>query len=446
MTSLNHIAGGIAITGISLSFWDINIFSNPAYLGTCVFASLLPDIDHTKSIIGKFVYPLARYIDRNFGHRTITHSLTFFIPVLILAIFTELNFINPYYDREGLSFSLIFGLALFSHYILDMATISGIPLFYPLMKNPCVFPANPNFRLRTGNVKSEALAMCFFVVIIFSSYDLFQNGFWTSYNRGFGTIMHVNREFKRQSNLLEITYNFDLNGKNRQGKAYLLNATDEDLELYENGNIWTLSQKDNRIRNIDLKPKPTTFKYGIRSFNFNFYTEDQINDTLADKIVSGEINSNFLFLLDEKLIKNEAKFNKLASPKIKTIKSDLKEFEKLQKIALLEAKLADLRTYNSKQLQELQKLKNSLETTQKALIAELPIYERNKYENDQISITSKIASFRPDIKSTTEIQTEIELLKSDQNKEEIAYFSGTLSIYNIPKNHRFLLAENTPDK
>jgi inner membrane protein len=326
-----------------------------------------------------------------------------------------------------------------------MATISGIPLFYPLMKNPCVFPANPNFRLRTGNVKSEALAMCFFVIVIFSSYDLFQNGFWTSYNRGFGTIMHVNREFKRQSNLLEITYNFDLNGENRQGKAYLLNATDEDLELYENGNIWNLSQKDNRIRNIDLKPKPTTFKYGIRTFNFNFYTENQLNDTLSDKIVSGEITSNFLFLMDEKLIKNETKFNKLASPKIKTIKSDLKEFEKLQKIALLEAKLTDLRTHNGKELQELQKLQNSLKMTQKALIEELPIYERNKYENDQISITSKIANYRPDIKSTSEIQTEIELLRT-QEKEEIAYFSGTLSIYNIPKNHRYLLAENNSDK
>lgn len=445
MTSLNHISGGIAITGISLSFFDINIFSDPAYLGTCVFASLLPDIDHTKSIIGKFVYPLARYIDRNYGHRTITHSLTFFVPILMIVIFTEINFINPYFEREGLTYSMIFGFAMFSHYILDMATVTGIPLFYPLMKNPCVFPANPNYRFRTGNVKTEALIMCFFVIVIFSSVDLFANGFWTSYNRGFGTIMHVNREFKRQSNLLEITYNFDLNGEKRQGKAYLLNATDEDLELYENGNIWTLSQKDNRVRNIDLKPIPTTFKYGIRTLNFNFYTENQINDTLSNKIVSGEINSNFLFLLNEKLIKNETKFSKLASPKIKTIKSDLKEFEKLQKIALLEAKLADLRTYNSKEIQELQKLENSLKTTQKALIEELPIYERNKYENDLISITSKIATFRPDIKSTSEIQTEIELLKN-QDKEEIAYFSGTLNIYNIPKNHKLLLAENTSDK
>jgi inner membrane protein len=184
---------------------------------------------------------------------------------LIVVIFTEINFINPYLEREGLVYSMIFGFAMFSHFILDMATVSGIPLFYPLMKNPCVFPANAAYRFRTGNVKSEALIMCFFVIVIFSSVDLFSNGFWTSYNRGFGTIMHVNREFKRQSNLLEIAYIFNLNGIKREGKAYLLNATDDELELFENGNIWTLSSKDNRVRNIDLKPTPTTYKYGIRS-------------------------------------------------------------------------------------------------------------------------------------------------------------------------------------
>ena len=32
MTSTNHIVGGIAITGISCSFWDINIFSEASYL------------------------------------------------------------------------------------------------------------------------------------------------------------------------------------------------------------------------------------------------------------------------------------------------------------------------------------------------------------------------------------------------------------------------------
>ena len=50
MTAPNHVVGGIAITGISLSFWDINIFSNELFLGLCVFASLLPDIDHTKML------------------------------------------------------------------------------------------------------------------------------------------------------------------------------------------------------------------------------------------------------------------------------------------------------------------------------------------------------------------------------------------------------------
>lgn len=439
MTSLNHISGGIAITGISLSFFDINIFSEPSYLAVCVFASLLPDIDHTKSIIGKMVFPLARYLDRNFGHRTITHSLTFFIPVLLIVIFTELNFLNPYFEKEGLTYSMIFGFAMFSHFILDMATIAGIPLFYPLMKNPCVFPANPNYRIRSGNVKSEALVMALFVMVIFSSVDLFQNGFWTSYNRGFGTIMHVNREFKRQSNLLEIAYIFDLNGIKRQGKAYLLNATDEELELFENGRIWTLSSKDNRVRNIDLKPTPTTYKYGIRSINFNFYTEDQLNDSLKLKVVSGEIQSNSQFLLGDKLIKNEVKFQKKVDLKIKALKIEDKKIEKESKIAILKAKLAAIRQENGKEVAQLQKLEKDFKTLQNALNNDLSIYDQNKIENDLIETNRKIALFNPTIKSTSEIETEIDQLIQEINTSEITYFSGTLNIYNLPRNHKFAL-------
>ena len=186
MTAPNHIVGGIAITGISLSFWDINIFSNAIYLGLCIFSSLLPDIDHTKSMMGKLFYPLAKYLDGKFGHRTITHSITFMIPIFIFFLFMELNLINPYFERTGVDYSLIFFFAFLSHLILDMLTVQGIPLFYPFMKNPCVIPANPTLRFRSGNIKSEAIALFIFTFVLFTSYDLFENGFWTTYNRSFG--------------------------------------------------------------------------------------------------------------------------------------------------------------------------------------------------------------------------------------------------------------------
>ena len=207
MTAPNHIIGGIAITGISLSFWNINIFSSPIYLGLSVFASLLPDIDHTKSIIGKLFWPLSKYLDKKYGHRTITHSLTFLIPVFMASLFLELNIINPYYNLEGSTYSYIMLFGIFSHFILDMLTVQGIPLFYPFNRNPCVVPANPSYRIKSGNLKSETIALMFFSVIVLSSYDLFKNGFWTSYNRSFGTLTHVEREFKNSPNFVNVVVN-----------------------------------------------------------------------------------------------------------------------------------------------------------------------------------------------------------------------------------------------
>src|SRR5688572_439 len=75
MSGINHIAGGIVITGILASFKDINIFSSAVRVAFTVFFSLLPDIDCPKSIVGKLFLPVSRYLNRNFGHRTITHSL-----------------------------------------------------------------------------------------------------------------------------------------------------------------------------------------------------------------------------------------------------------------------------------------------------------------------------------------------------------------------------------
>ena len=76
MTAPNHIVGGITITGIAGGFLGINILESPYYLVAIVFAAQLPDIDHTKSLIGLTFYPIAKYLNRSYGHRTITHSLS----------------------------------------------------------------------------------------------------------------------------------------------------------------------------------------------------------------------------------------------------------------------------------------------------------------------------------------------------------------------------------
>ena len=73
MTAPNHIVGGFCFTGVFASIGGINILQDYRLIPIILFASLLPDIDHTKSVIGKLFFPLARAINRKYGHRTITH-------------------------------------------------------------------------------------------------------------------------------------------------------------------------------------------------------------------------------------------------------------------------------------------------------------------------------------------------------------------------------------
>jgi membrane-bound metal-dependent hydrolase YbcI (DUF457 family) len=94
-------------------------FGLPSIGLICVlFGSLLPDIDTKTSSLGRwFVF---RPLQVAFSHRGITHSLLF-LAILSLGFwyFLPLGF-------EG------FVLGYGSHLFLDLLTIKGIPLFWPI--------------------------------------------------------------------------------------------------------------------------------------------------------------------------------------------------------------------------------------------------------------------------------------------------------------------------
>jgi inner membrane protein len=199
MSSPNHIAGGLAFTGIFASFWDVNIFASPLQVGLVVFFSLLPDIDHTKSPVGKLFFPLAQWLDRHYGHRTLTHSLLCWLAVSLAA---------------GLIFKLLdfsFGgwgacLSYLSHLIFDMCTQAGIPFFYPFSSARCVIPGNAAMRLPSGNTKIETFVFLGFNALTLTCFPLMQNGFWMSYNNYFKTFSHLQSEFRRSPAGLEVDY------------------------------------------------------------------------------------------------------------------------------------------------------------------------------------------------------------------------------------------------
>ncbi len=121
-----------------------------------VFGSLLPDIDHDRSIIGRIFFPISYPLNRKFGHRNITHSLLIWFPLLIL----------------GIKYKIAFWIAIggLSHLFLDMWNLTGIGLFKPLSDKIFVL-ANKKFRMKVGS-RNELILMFFLALMCWGAYEL----------------------------------------------------------------------------------------------------------------------------------------------------------------------------------------------------------------------------------------------------------------------------------
>jgi inner membrane protein len=95
------------------------------YLGAATFGSLLPDIDHPNSFLGRRIWGwLIPYHERQDIarkiHRKFTHSLAFIIGIAVVASLTGYPVV-----ALGLTVGMV------SHLLGDMMTPSGVPLLYP---------------------------------------------------------------------------------------------------------------------------------------------------------------------------------------------------------------------------------------------------------------------------------------------------------------------------
>lgn len=99
MTGKTHLGSGILV-----SLLLCNSFISGIYL---TFGSILPDIDHHNSFLGKNI----PFVSKIFKHRGFTHSLLF---AIIIWLFNQW---------------IAYGILV--HIFLDLMTHNGIVLFYP---------------------------------------------------------------------------------------------------------------------------------------------------------------------------------------------------------------------------------------------------------------------------------------------------------------------------
>ena len=126
-----HLRGGMVTAFILIIFLtpSLSISRTPLNIIllsiSIILGSLLPDIDHPYSLLGRYIPFISKPLYRYFGHRSLTHSLCFiFCLVLIISSF-------------GFEiFALGLGTGMLSHVALDLfwPGSSGVAFLYPFYK------------------------------------------------------------------------------------------------------------------------------------------------------------------------------------------------------------------------------------------------------------------------------------------------------------------------
>lgn len=140
MMASSHLAIGAAAWATLAP--PVNMSTWCAGLGVCLAGSLLPDIDHPRSMLGSKLWFISGPICALFGHRSITHSLlAVMVAALLALVLTGQQGAIP-----ALGFAFALGYA--SHVLADSFTQPGVPLLWPMKTRYCV----PLMSFKTGDV------------------------------------------------------------------------------------------------------------------------------------------------------------------------------------------------------------------------------------------------------------------------------------------------------
>ena len=419
MTMLNHVAGGTVFTAFfGALLFGINILASPFSIVATIIASVLPDIDHTKSWIGKCCYPLAKWINRRYGHRTITHGFPMMIAVIVLSSFIE----GLYF--EELTFSTIIGLGYLSHITFDMCTLQGVPALYPFNKSPFILIGNPENRIRTGDYRGEAIAFSVFLmwgVVTYSS-GLVQKGFWTTYNQAFATLQHLNSEFRRADDLLKINYKYKVGTEVVNGSGYCIESAEKKATvLHENGKWLVLD--DLKMTILETMPVHTGKRFGFKNLSFINIGADSLNQLAAKyevRKIDVVANQEFLVSCDGVGERSKAfKADYVSNIIFQTDQIDLEQETFIRahspRIETLRRKLETIRSDHGTEVSEFEKEQSELRKLQSNIQTVTGLFEKEKMQR-RIKELKSISQPNFPASEIRELETQIRELRSSDRQ------------------------------
>ena len=153
---VTHQAFAVTLAALAMNAGGLHI-SPWVGLPLASFGSLIPDIDHPESKLGRRVYPLSSLLFQFAGHRGFFHSLVFW-GMMTFAFYLANSYLGQGYLPEAW---LLISIGHLSHLLGDMFFgRHGVQLLWPIRRRIRIVPGSWS----VGGVH-EFLFLCLFVVI-----------------------------------------------------------------------------------------------------------------------------------------------------------------------------------------------------------------------------------------------------------------------------------------
>jgi inner membrane protein len=289
MMALTHMAIGAAAAAFALS-------PSPVAMGLAVLGSQLPDIDTSNSWIGSVLFPVSRWIEKRYPHRTITHCLL--CSLLLLLLSGAAGYLWPDLLPGYCWLALSIGHA--SACFADCFTKQGVQLFWP---KPawCVSGLNPNRRLSTGSV-GEYSVLAVAILALMLNIHFNTSGGWTramvqAVGLREGAIEVYNTESAKRHVFAEVKGVWVSDRARADGKYWVLGTDGGEFVITDGKGIYKTAQ-NLIIERLAAKPagEATTISKTL-TFNDQELQQDlqqlQLDNPQSAIYLSGNINVDF---------------------------------------------------------------------------------------------------------------------------------------------------------
>jgi inner membrane protein len=171
MNFKTHVIGGIGagVLANELLLPHVTTSGEPAsqilmssiFMAGSVIGSMIPDIDHRGSFIGRRAKLISIPVSLLATHRGITHSPLFLMAVVSALLFVSNTFLDGMSTWIFSYMSIGFGVGIASHIFLDSLTKGGVPLLYPFSGKKFSF-----LPLKTGGMLESVIAVCMVIATL----------------------------------------------------------------------------------------------------------------------------------------------------------------------------------------------------------------------------------------------------------------------------------------